>query len=403
MDAKPRVVIVSGSAGAGHDGVAHELARRLEAAGFAVARHDFLRLLPRPWGRFISAGYDLQVRYAPRSYGWMIRSLERVRPLSRAVTAASGRAGRRGVLRAVGQDPALVVSTYPLASQALGGLRRRGRLGCPVVTFLTDLSVHPLWVSRAVDVHLALHAVSARQATRQGAGAVRVIGPAVRREFAPGTAAAVTRSQVRAGLGVPGDAVMALVVAGSLGLGDVEQTVEDILATSLAVPVVVCGRNAALRDRLARRGLGVPLGWVEDMPSLVRASDVVVQNAGGLSSLEALVAGVPVITYRCLPGHGLTNARALDESGLAPWVRAPSDLSDALAAAVVRHRGPEHPVRGLVAAADPAAVVMALALGAPDEPVDVEALQRVDLSALVPAGPAPRRRRVRGRLRQRIR
>ena len=28
-----------------------------------------------------------------------------------------------------------------------------------------------------------------------------------------------------------------------------------------------------------------PLGWVDDMPALMRASDVVVQNAGGLTSL----------------------------------------------------------------------------------------------------------------------
>jgi glycosyltransferase involved in cell wall biosynthesis len=104
----------------------------------------------------------------------------------------------------------------------------------------------------------------------------------------------------------------------------------DVAATGLATPVTVCGRNERLRERLARSGTGVPLGWVDDMPALIRASDVVVQNAGGLTSLEAMAVGVPVITYRCLPGHGATNARALDEAGLALWVRRPGELGEVL-------------------------------------------------------------------------
>jgi UDP-N-acetylglucosamine:LPS N-acetylglucosamine transferase len=72
-------------------------------------------------------------------------------------------------------------------------------------------------------------------------------------------------------------------------------------------------------------------GWVEDMPGLMRAVDVVVQNAGGLTSSEALATGLPVLTYRCLPGHGRANAAVLDRLGLARWVRDPAALPAALA------------------------------------------------------------------------
>jgi processive 1,2-diacylglycerol beta-glucosyltransferase len=70
------------------------------------------------------------------------------------------------------------------------------------------------------------------------------------------------------------------------------------------------------------------------MAGLMGAVDVLVQNAGGLSALEALAVGVPVITYRPIPGHGKANAAALDESGLAPWVREPGDLVEALRVAL---------------------------------------------------------------------
>src|SRR5256886_17218574 len=70
------------------------------------------------------------------------------------------------------------------------------------------------------------------------------------------------------------------------------------------------------------------------MPALVRAADVVVQNAGGLTSLEAMAAGVPVLSYRCLPGHGTTNAAALDAARLPPWIREPAELAGALKGAL---------------------------------------------------------------------
>src|SRR2546430_13850236 len=84
------------------------------------------------------------------------------------------------------------------------------------------------------------------------------------------------------------------------------------------------------------------------MPALVRAAGVVVQNAGGLTSLEAMSAGGPVISYHCLPGHGTTNAQALDRAGLAPWVTRPDELAAALRAALSggAPAAPPRPVAG---------------------------------------------------------
>jgi UDP-N-acetylglucosamine:LPS N-acetylglucosamine transferase len=93
---------------------------------------------------------------------------------------------------------------------------------------------------------------------------------------------------------------------------------------------VVCGRNDPLRKRLSRDRRIITLGWVDDMATLIRACNLVVQNAGGLTSLESLTSGVPVLTYRCLPGHGETNAAALEQAGWADWVRRPQDLGTAL-------------------------------------------------------------------------
>ena len=77
-------------------------------------------------------------------------------------------------------------------------------------------------------------------------------------------------------------------------------------------PVVVCGRNEDLRRRLTAEPSCVALGWVDWMPELVASSDVLIQNAGGMTCLEAFASGVPVVSRNCIPGHGTANSVVLD-------------------------------------------------------------------------------------------
>jgi UDP-N-acetylglucosamine:LPS N-acetylglucosamine transferase len=221
----------------------------------------------------------------------------------------------------------LVVSTHPFASQALGHGRASGRLDAPVVTYLTDSSVHPLWVHAAVDLHTALHEVAARQARRWG-GTTVVVEPAV--PAAPGAAAPVPLDLWRGA--DPARPRRALVTGGSLGIGSLDASVADLLAVEGWTPVVLCGGNETLRHRLSRWPGVVALGWRDDVPAIMRAVDCVVDNAGGFTSLEALASGTPVISYRPLAGHGRANAEAMELAGLAPYVRRPEDLPAALAA-----------------------------------------------------------------------
>ena len=53
-------------------------------------------------------------------------------------------------------------------------MRELGALAAPVVTYLTDASVHPLWVHPAVDLHLGLHDVAVAAARALGGRATEI-------------------------------------------------------------------------------------------------------------------------------------------------------------------------------------------------------------------------------------
>ncbi|WP_152626708.1 glycosyltransferase [Streptacidiphilus carbonis] len=322
-----RITVISASVGAGHDGAADQLARRLLEQGWAVDRLDFLDLLPARLGRLVSGAYHRLLTVAPWSYQRIYASTDRARRPGRLARAFLRTAERR-TLRALPAGTRAVVSTYPGASQVLGRLRRTGRLAVPALTYLTDLSVHPLWVAPGIDLHLAAHDIPAAQARALGAEHVAVCGPVVDPRFNPATTQ--QRHEARSRFGLPDRATLALLVAGSWGVGEVARVAAEVRDSGAAVPVVVCGRNQALADRLRDQGIEHAFGWVSDMPGLMHACDVLVQNAGGLTSLEALACGLPVASYRCIPGHGQTNAAALQQAGLAPWIREPARLGAVL-------------------------------------------------------------------------
>ena len=328
------VVLVSGSVGAGHDGVAHELARRLGDEGFTVDVVDLLSGFGWLVGLLLGAAYLFTLRAAPALYAATCWLVERSRVFQRVADAVCCSANPWLLRQVQGAD--LVVATYPPAGRALGRLRRTGALGVPTATYLTDPAPNFLWVHPDVDLHLTAGAATAREAEQRYGVPMSVGGPLVDPVFRT-TEPVAARAHLRAAVGAGPDERVALLLLGSLGVGDVRPAVAALRGAGL-LPVVLCGRNARLRRRLQRVPGLVALGWRDDTPSLVVGADLVVHNAGGLALTEAMVAGVPAVTFAALAGHGRANAATLDRAGTVPWARTARELAAHARAAADRPR-----------------------------------------------------------------
>ena len=62
------------------------------------------------------------------------------------------------------------------------------------------------------------------------------------------------------------------------------------------------------------------------MPALMTAADALVENAGGLSCMEAFAVGLPVVTYLPIAGHGKDNAEVMSRAGVNVYVRDQTEL-----------------------------------------------------------------------------
>jgi UDP-N-acetylglucosamine:LPS N-acetylglucosamine transferase len=319
------ILIVSASMGAGHDGAAKELRRRLEASGHRVEVVDFLDAVAFHIGPLLRWFYQVQLRMAPWSYELSYK----MAPVLRAPAVMLDTALTRRKLKRAIRDfrPDAVVSVYPLASLVLGRMRRKKQLRVPVVTYLTDFAVHSLWVHRGIDRHLAVSEISAAAAESRGGKDARARGPLVSDRFRD---AQYDRETVRSNLGLSPEDRAVLVVAGSWGVGDVVATVDAIGRSGEFHPITVCGRDDSLRSELENHGFGTVIGWTDEMPALMSAADALVENAGGLTCMEAFAVGLPVITFKPIAGHGKDNAEMMARAGVNCYARDEDELHEIL-------------------------------------------------------------------------
>ncbi|MFR0354885.1 MGDG synthase family glycosyltransferase [Streptomyces sediminimaris] len=324
-----RLLIVSASMGAGHDTVAAELARRAHALGHQAHVVDVLRLLPYGLGSGLRGFYKSSVCHFPWAYAGLYRAFLRPGTGRRPSGVPLARlAGDRltELVRRTGTD--VVVPVFHLAAQLTGHLRSRGLLRVPSAVYLIDFAVHRQWLHPGNDRYLCLTEECAREVRREIAVPARTTGPVAPPAFhapAPGTA---HWQRLFAGPARGRPAV--LLSAGAWGAASHLAETARLLAGNGFLPVVLCGHNERLRGRLAGVPGVLPLGWTADMPGLMGAAHALVDNAAGQTAVQALAAGLPVVGYRPLPGHGEDGVRRMGDLGVVEVAEDESALLTAL-------------------------------------------------------------------------
>ncbi|MDQ1373362.1 MAG: processive 1,2-diacylglycerol beta-glucosyltransferase [Actinomycetota bacterium] len=319
---RPRVLILTAGFGGGHNAVADELARRFVARDHDVRVIDLLEALPFRTGRIARRVYEAQIRRAPKMY----EAFTRHRCFWAPTVLLGIFLSRRLIRRAIDESaPVVAVSTYPWASHVLGRQQTKGRLET-VVAMHCDYAAHRSWIHPGVKLHLALHPGNAAAIRRLTDADVVVSGPVIDERFAGNHAAPAV---LRRRLGLPETGRLALVTGGAWAVGDLDVAAEAVRHARGWTPVVLCGRDERLRDRLKAEGW-IAIGWTDDMPSFVHACDALVETTSGVTGQEARAAGKPVIAFRPIAGHARMSAEALDDLGLNEVIDATEQLAAAL-------------------------------------------------------------------------
>jgi UDP-glucose 4-epimerase len=346
-ESKPRqVLIISADIGEGHDLPARAVARefRDEDPDANISIVNGLPAMGPILTKVLRENSAFMFTFVPWLFDFQYRLFMYFGPtrwLSRKLLTFFGRRGLMRLIRA--HNPDLIVSTYPGVTAVLGELRRTNRLKVPCYSSITDLAGLQFWAHPGIDLHFITHPESTEEVERiAGAGSVRWAKPPT----APAFLAARSREDARRALGLPAQGRVIAVSGGGWGVGDLVGATRAALRFEDATVLCLCGRNDRLRAKVTARFSDDPrlriMGFTDRMGDVLAAADVLVHSSAGLTVLEAIIRGCPVVSYGFGYGHVRASNAALERFKLAQVARDEPELGPAIERAL-QHRAEPDP------------------------------------------------------------
>lgn len=314
---------MSVSAGAGHIKAAAALEKTFgeDARVGQVINQDALIYTNKLFRDFYSRFYTSLVDSAPNFLGWWYKTSDEPWRTD-AMRHMIDRLNTRPLVRFIREfDPDITVCTHFMPAGIISHLIATGQLQARLSIVVTDFDFHAMWLSRSFQRYFV--ALDETKAYLEMLGLpperITVSGIPVDAAFA-GPIDRIAECRHR---GLNPEHPILLLSAGAAGSGSVEFMVERLKALEPRVQgIVVCGRNADLKQRVEHlvRDSGDRfrvLGYTDDMPALMRVADLLISKPGGMTSAEALAAGLPMCIVNPIPGQEERNSDHLLEEGIA--------------------------------------------------------------------------------------
>ena len=237
----------------------------------------------------------------------------------------------RGILDA--SNPDVILTTYPLYQSALTTLFRSKRYRVPLYTSVTDLStVHRMWFHKYVDGCLVPNSLVADLAVSCGMPPEKItitgipVHPNVVKDPRE-------KNEIRKELGWSSDIPTVLAV-GSKRVDRLLDTLNIINHFGGKIQlVVVAGKDEHLLREINQFEWHIPAhvyNFVDNIPTMMHAADMIICKAGGLIVTESLACGLPMILIDIIPGQETGNAEYATALGAADLAETPIAVLETL-------------------------------------------------------------------------
>jgi processive 1,2-diacylglycerol beta-glucosyltransferase len=319
-----RVLILSASYGEGH----HQASNAIKDAFLSISPEseirivDFMHMTHPVLDSVAKYCYLKSIRFVPSLYGLFYRRTSAISPKS----PIQKKLNQLGIdeLQEYLMDyrPDIVISTFPTPSGVMSVLKEKGLTDIPLATVITDHAVHNQWIHPYTDQYFVGSEHVKQGMVKRGIPEhkIKVTGIPIRNVFSHPIDSAEAKQQLQLRPDLP----TLLIMGGAYGVvGDITQICEELFQSETKMQIiVVCGRNEKLKsqiDELAARSVK-PVqvyGFVQNVHTLMAASDLMLTKAGGLTISESLAMELPMLLYRPIPGQEKQNADFLVHSNVA--------------------------------------------------------------------------------------
>jgi len=320
-------LILSITAGEGHNSTARAIQSELEQRGADCTILDTFDYISPEFARFISEGYLLVTEKAKYAYklGYRLAEKRRTNDYEFAPSNLIKRAASDELsdfIRAEHYDA--ILFTHPFPGIMLDIMKDKRMISTRTVGILTDFTFHPYWEDCTSNDYVVVpDRLLLPQARRKGFRDDQILPLGI--PINPKFSESMTKRDARRFLGIDEELTTFLIMGGSMGYGNMAENVRKIDALEVERDfqlIVVCGNNAEMKaeiDEIAKtaRHRMLVTGFVKTIPQMMDASDAIITKPGGLTTSEALSKRLPMIIANPIPGQEERNAEFLLNNGCA--------------------------------------------------------------------------------------
>lgn len=307
-----RILILSASIGAGHTKAAESIKENLTCEVEVV---DFMAREISTLNWLMKKIYLAALKFIPDLYDklYKLTGARRMGTATRFLVSASMYFTFSKLLKKFRPNVIICTHPFPEAAAALWKfLHAKSEKNFSLAAVLTDYSLHEIWIFSEVDTYFV--------ATEKMKSELAAHSRQNQEIFATGIPIGKKFSNAQ---NFPHSIFTILIMGGGLGLGSIEETLQDLnnVETPLKI-IVVAGQNEKLLTRL--KNLQTKLnhsteifGYVEDICALMSAADLLITKPGALSMTEAFAVGLPMLLHAPIPGPEFKNAEYAISNGAA--------------------------------------------------------------------------------------
>lgn len=326
-----RVLILTVTAGNGHNSAAYAMKNKLEQMGKAEVKVvDIIKEYTSYFNSWIvDKGYNIAVGYLRPLYDLFYNAYFKY-PIDKASVCppqVSVQSCYGQLLKLIYEfKPDVIYTTTYYGGMVLTNLRRVYKLPCFTVACMLDYVVSPFWEPSigGVDILTMAHEDNRNVLLSRGFKNENLLltGIPVSDKFS----VEIDKIKAREMLGIDKDLFTVFILyGGGHWSGSYEILKKLLKGVKKNIQIIIGnGKNVKTKERIDREMKNYPknfkivnYGFVNNIDVIMSAADVVVGKGGGLSTTEAVNKGLPIIATYKLPGQEYYNIKFLKDKGVA--------------------------------------------------------------------------------------
>ena len=224
--------------------------------------------------------------------------------------------------------PQAIVCTQAFPCGLVAYYKRKTGSPIPLIATVTDFWPHRFWFQPEVDVYTIASDWARARFREFGVPEEKVAVTGI--PIHPHFSETMDKAAAQRSLGLEPGVLTVLVMGGSSGLGQIEETVRVLDGSSVKAQfAVICGKNERLYEQLnmqAFRSRVKVVGFTDEVYKYMSAADIVISKPGGITTAEVLAKEKLMIAVPSIPGQEYYNLRYLLRNGMALRAKTPADI-----------------------------------------------------------------------------